>query len=255
MTVTTDSDTGIEMTGSNSPLTTGSKGTRILGILALGGVVLLGLFGLWWSPADKIQGELVRNLYVHVPTAMMAYLGCLFTTVGSLAYLWKRSKWWDLTALAGAEVAAVFTGLALATGSIWGRPTWGAWWVWDARLTSTAMLLLLLLGYLAIRRIAADPHVRSKRSAVVGLLLLPNVLIVHQSVEWWRTLHQKATILSDGMHSEIRGLMLFSWFVGIVAFGLIFAWLMVHRFRIAWLEEQVEMSGLDLAIADRRAEA
>ncbi len=234
---------------------TASRGSRIVGLIALIGVVFLGLLGLWWSPADEIQGQLARNLYVHVPTAMMAYLGCLFTTIGSLMYLWKRSKWWDLTALAGGEVATVFTALALATGSIWGRPTWGAWWVWDARLTSTAMLMLLLLGYLAIRRIPADHHVRSKRAAVVGLLLVPNVVIVHQSVEWWRTLHQKATILAEGTHSEIGGLMLFTWFIGIVVFSAIFAWLMIHRFRIAWLAEQIEEQGLDAAIADRRAEA
>lgn len=258
MSIDTPSDTVSrvdESTVAGGPDGTGSKATRILGVLSLVGVVFLALLGLWWSPADRVQGELARNLYVHVPTAMMAYLGCLFTTLGSVMYLWKRSQWWDLTALAGGEIAALFTALALVTGSIWGRPTWGTWWVWDARLTSTAMLMLLLMGYLAIRRVPADPHVRSKRAAVVGVLLVPNVLIVHQSVEWWRTLHQKATILSDGTHSDIGGLMLFTWFVGIVVFGAIFAWLMIHRFRIAWLEEQIEARGLDAAIALRRAEA
>lgn len=235
--------------------TTGSRVTRVVGALALIGVVFLALLGLLWSPPDRIQGELVRNLYVHVPSAMMAYLGCLATTVGSALYLWRRSKWWDLTAYASAEVATVFTALALVTGSIWGRPTWGAWWVWDARLTSTAMLLLLLLGYLAVRRLPAEPELRSKRAAVVGLLLVPNVIIVHQSVEWWRTLHQQATLFADGMRSEIHGLMLFSWFVGVVVFGLIFTWLVIHRFRLAWLEEQIEQHGLEVAIFERRAEA
>lgn len=239
----------------DAPTSTSSKGTRVLGAAALVGIVLLALLGLWWSPEDRIQGQLVRNLYVHVPSAMMAYLGCLVTTIGSAMLLWKRSRWWDMSAYAAAEVATVFTGLALVTGSIWGYPTWNAWWVWDARLTSTAMLMLLLLGYLAVRRLPSDPEVRSKRAAVVGLLLFPNVIIVHQSVEWWRTLHQKATILSDGLKSDIGGLMLFTWFVGVVVFGLIFVWLMIHRFRLVWLEEQIDRQHLDVAISQRRAEA
>jgi heme exporter protein C len=186
---------------------------------------------------------------------MLAYLACFITTVGSAVYLWKKSRWWDLVAYASAEIGAVFTGITLVTGMLWGRPTWGVYWVWDARLTSTAMLFLLLLGYLAVRRIPAAAPVRSKRSAIVGLLLVPNVIIVRQSVEWWRTLHQEATLFANGLESEIHGLMLFAWFVGVVVFGVIFAWLLIHRFRLAWLQEQIEEHGLERAIADRRAEA
>jgi heme exporter protein C len=114
------------------------------------------------------------------------------------------------------------------------------------------MLMLLLLGYLAVRRLAADYDVRAKRAAIVGLLLVPNVFIVRQSVQWWRTLHQTPTLSLSG--AEIQGLMLFSLFIGFVAITLVFVWMVIHRFRVAWLEEQVDAEGLDVAIAERRAE-
>ena len=234
-----------EVHTTEGPTSTGSRGTRILGIITLGWLAALILFGLVLSPPDASQGEVVRILYVHVPSATMAYVGCFLTTIGSAMYLWRRSRWWEVVGYASAEIATVFTAITLVTGMIWG---------WDARLTSTAMLLLLLLGYLAVRRLPADLDVRTKRSAIIGLLLVPNVIIVRQSVTWWRTLHQQPTLLANGVGAKIGGLMLFSLFVGFIAIGLVFVWLLIHRFRLAWLEEQVEDEGLDLAIAERRAE-
>jgi heme exporter protein C len=236
------------------PDSTGSRGTRVVGVLALISLVALALFGLVLSPPDANQGEVVRILYVHVPSATFAYIGCFLTTIGSAIFLWRGSRWWETVAYAGAEIAAVFTTIVLVTGMIWGRPTWGVYWVWDARLTSTAMLLMLLLGYLAVRRLPADHDVRTRRAAIIGLLLVPNVMIVRQSVQWWRTLHQKPTLLSNGVGAKIEGLMLFSLFIGFIAIGLVFVWLLIHRFRLAWLEDQVDEAGLDVAIAERRAE-
>lgn len=238
-------------TGATAPTSTGSRTTRVLGILTLAGFGLLLLMALVVSPADANQGDAVRIMYIHVPSATLAYTGCFLTTLGSAIYLWKKSQWWELVAYASAEIATLFTTVTLLTGMIWGRPTWGVYWVWDARLTSTAMLLLLLLGYLAVRRLPAEYSVRAKRAAIIGLLLVPNVIIVRQSVDWWRTLHQKATL---GLHSEINGLMLFTLFIGFVVIGMFFTWLVIHRFRLAWLEEQVADQGLDAAIAERRAE-
>lgn len=240
---TGDTDTG--------PDSTGSRMTLVLGVAALVAIAALVVLGLLLSPADENQGDAVRIMYVHVPSATVAYIGCFLTTVGSIAYLWKKSRWWEVTAYAGAEVAALFTVITLVTGMLWGRPTWGVFWVWDARLTSTAMLLLLLLGYLAVRRLDADHDVRVKRASIVGLLLFPNVIIIRESVNWWRTLHQTATV---GFETHLQGLMLFSLFVGFIAITLVFIWLMIHRFRLAWLEEEVEAEGLDVAIAERRAE-
>lgn len=236
----------------NGPTSTGSRTTRVLGIVTLVSLAALVLFGLVLSPADENQGDAVRIMYVHVPSATLSYVGCFLTAIGSAVYLWRRSQWWELVAYAGAEVAALFTALTLVTGMLWGRPTWGVFWVWDARLTSEAMLMLLLLGYLAVRRLAADYEVRAKRAAIVGLLLVPNVILVRQSVQWWRTLHQKPTL--SVTNAQIEGLMLFSLFIGFVAIALVFVWLVIHRFRVAWLEEQLDAEGLDTAIAERRAE-
>ncbi|MGZ4692298.1 MAG: cytochrome c biogenesis protein CcsA [Acidimicrobiales bacterium] len=233
---------------------TGSKGTRILGLVTLVGIALAAVFALVTSPQDENMGDVVRILYIHVPIVSMAYVGCVITTVASAVYLWKRSVWWDITAAASAEIAMVLTALTLVIGMIWGRPTWGVWWVWDARLTSTAMLLLLLLGYLAVRRLPAAPGTRSKRAAIVGLLLLPNVFIVNRSVTWWRSLHQGTTILNT-LQPKIHDQMAFTLVFSMAVVALLFTWLLVHRWRLAWLEEQVQGHDLDQAIIERRAEA
>jgi heme exporter protein C len=167
-------------------------------------------------------------------------------------FLWKKSIWWDLVAASTAEVSAVFMGLTLVVGMIWGRPTWGVYWVWDARLTSTLVLFLLLLGYQAVRRTSVDPVVRGKRAAIVGLLLLPNVVIVNRSVEWWRSLHQAPTLLR--LDPTIEGLQLFTVVFGMAVFAVMFLWLSIHRFRLAWLQDQVDRRWLLDAIDERRSE-
>jgi heme exporter protein C len=233
------------------PTSTGSTTTRVLGILSLLGLAVLALLAFVVTPADANQGDAVRILYLHVPAATFAYVGCGLCSLGSAIYLWKKSQWWELVAYAGAEIGALLTAVTLITGMLWGRPTWGVFWVWDARLTSTAMLMLLLLGYLAVRRLPADYSVRAKRAAIVGLLLFPNVIIVRESVNWWRTLHQTATI---GLDTQMDGIMLFTLFFGCIVGTVFFVWMLIHRFRVAWLEEQVLDQGLDAAIAERRAE-
>lgn len=238
----------------SGPTGTGSKGTRILGLVTLAGIALGVYLALHASPADVQMGNAVRLIYIHVPIVTMAYVGCGLCTLGSGMYLWKKSTWWDITAAASAELGLVFTGLTLVIGMIWGKPTWGAYWVWDARLTSTAMLGLLLLGYSAVRRLPAEPTSRSRRSAVVGLLLLPNVFIVNRSVTWWRSLHQGTTILNT-LQPKIHDLMAFTLIYCMFVVALLFAWLLIHRWRLEWLTQQVERSDLDEAITARRAEA
>jgi heme exporter protein C len=235
------------------PAHTGSPATRILGLLALGSIVLLVLYGLVWSPADAEMADSVRLMYIHVPAASFLFTGCFITTVASAMWLRRRTPGWDALAGASAEIALVFAAITLGTGSLWGRPTWGTYWTWDARLTSTALLTALLVGYLALRRLDVDPTARSARAAVLGLLLVPNVVIVNRSVEWWRSLHQRSTLVK--LDPSIEGDMLVALMVGFVAVGLVFMWLLVHRFRVAWLEYQAERLDLDLALAERRAEA
>lgn len=233
--------------------TVSTAGSRILGVSALVGVAMLLYCAFVWTSADVNLGQSVRLLYVHVPSAVLAYTGCLLTFIGSIVWLWKRSLWWDLVASSAAEVALVFTGLTLATGSIWGKATWGVWWVWDARLTSTAMLFLLLVGYIALRRTALDRETQANRAAWLGVLLVPNILLVHRSVEWWRSLHQDTTFLRSD--PTIDGPMLFTTALGVVVFLAVFAWLELHRFRVSWLTTQVAEVGLEQALHQRREEA
>ena len=235
---------------------TGTKATRVIGALALIGVAWLVLFGLVLSPADVNQGEAVRMLYLHVPTVWLAYLAFGITALGSIFYLVPktRSLAWDRLAGASAEIGVLFTGLTLVAGAIWGRITWGVYWTWDARLTTTALLFVLFLGYLAIRRLPAPPAQRAKRCAIAGIIAFIDVPLVHLSVTWWRTLHQPATIKTIG-DVEISGSMLFTLFVGLIAFTLVYIWLMMHKMRVMMMEDALDDHGLELALEERRAEA
>ena len=231
---------------------TASALTRALGWLSAVAVAALVVMGLVVSPADAVQKDSVRLMYVHVPVSTWMYAGVLICAVASVMWLRKRTDGWDALAASAAEIAAVLVALSLVTGMVWGRPTWGVYWVWDARLTSTAVLFVLLLGYLAVRRYPTDAESRSRMSAVLGLLILPNAAVIHYSVDWWRSLHQGPTI--KRLDATIDGTMLFSLFVGFVAIGLVAAWLLVHRFRVAWLERRAEQHQVDAALADRRAD-
>jgi heme exporter protein C len=235
------------------PAHTGSMATRVLGALALVALVLWALYGLVWSPPDVEMDDLVRLLYVHVPVAVLMYAGSGLTTLASAMWLRRRTPGWDALAVSGAELGAIFGALTLLTGAIWGVETWGTAWTWDARLTSTALQEALIIGYLVLRRVEVWPARGSTRAAVMGLLLIPNSIIVHYSVDWWRSLHQPATTLKGD--PSIEGDMLVALMMGMLAGGLVFSWLLIHRFRVAWLEQQVEQHELDAAVAARLAEA
>ncbi len=226
--------------------------TRGLGIATIAGMVWLAGFGLLVSPPDQIQKDSVRLMYMHVPTVYLAYLAFVVTAVASVGYLWPRTRslTWDRIAGASAEIGIVFMAIALITGSIWGSISWGTYWVWDARLTSTAFLFVTYVGYLAVRRLGGSLAARGRRSAIVALLAVLEVPIVHYSVEWWRPLHQGQTVASK----EIDGLMAFSLFIGIVTFTLLYVWLLLHRQRVLYLEDTAETTGLEAALEARRQE-
>ncbi len=235
---------------------TASPLTRFLGFAALVSLAGTAVLGLWVTDPDVVQGDLVRLIYIH--PAIATYGEALFgvTALASLLYLWPRTRRrrWDLLAGASAEVGVVFAALTLVTGSIWGRPTWGVWWTWDARLTSTALLLALFLGYLALRRAPIEDAGRRSIVAAVGALVAAvDVPIVHYSVQWWRTLHQGPTLLRP--HPLIHGQQLQTMLLGFAAFAFLAGWLLLHRYRLAVLEERLDQQGLDLAIRARRAEA
>jgi len=242
-------------TSAAAPAHTGSRTTRVLGIItavAVGVWLYLGLVG---TPADEVQKESVRLLYVHVPVVCIAYLACFITSGASAMWLWKKSQWWDLVASSAGEIAAVFTAATLATGAIWGGTAWGTFWAWDARLTSTALLFLLLLGYLAVRRVPSSQATRGRVSAIVGLLLTPNIFVINRSVAWWRSLHQDPTVFDPTGDPKIHDLMLFTMIYSIGVATLVFAWLLIHRFRVAYLQDQVDELGIEHAIEERRSEA
>lgn len=236
---------------------TGTRATRVLGILTVISMVWLVAFGLGFSPADRDQEEAVRLLYVHVPTIWIAYLAFVVTAVASGLYLftWKNSLGWDRLAGASAEVGVVFVALTLVVGALWGRLTWGVFWQWDARLTTTALLFVVYIGYLAVRRLGGTHQQRAKRSAVLGMIAVVQIPLVHWSVRLWRSLHQDATVLDTDGDVDMDGLMLFSLFVGVVAFTLLYAWLVIHRTRTMAMEDILDDRGLDQALVARRAEA
>jgi heme exporter protein C len=235
---------------------TGTRFTRGLGIVTLVGIAALLLFGLVLSPEDVVQGESVRIMYVHVPSAWLAYLAFIVTGVSSAAYLWKRTRSlaWDRLAGASAEVGVVFMGITLVTGMLWGRITWGTFWTWDARLTTTAFLFVTFVGYLAVRGLGGTHHQRAKRSAVLGLLAVVEIPLVHFSVELWNSLHQDATVLRRNGDVTMDGLMLFTLFLGVIVFTLLYVWLVLHRQRLLTMEDMIDDRGLDVALEARRRE-
>ncbi len=245
------------MTSTTSPAPsdrapTSTTFSRALGIAALVGIGWLIVFGLFLSPNDRVQKTGVRILYIHVPSAWLAYLAFGVTGFSSVAYLWKRTRslTWDRIAGASAEVGVLFMGITLVSGSLWGRISWGTYWTWDARLTTTAFLFVTYIGYLAVRGLGGTHQQRAKRSAVLAILAMLEVPLVHFSVTWWRPLHQNETV----ENGKLSGLMLFTLFVGIIAFTLLYVWLVLHRQRVLTLLDQVDDQGLDVAIVERRNE-
>jgi heme exporter protein C len=193
---------------------------------------------------------------VHVPSAWIAYLAFIVTAVASAGWLFgkKHSMGFDRFAGASAEVGVMFMAITLITGSLWGRLTWGEFWQWDPRLTTTAFLFVTYLGYLAVRRLDGSKEQRARRSAVVAMLAVLEIPLVHFSVVLWRSLHQGATILNPSGDVKMDGLMLFTLFSGVVGFTLVFVWLVLHRQRTMLLVDIANSQGLDAAIATRRAE-
>lgn len=204
-----------------------------------GVLVVIGLVASMTAPPDSFQGNLQRLMYVHVPAAWLAYLGFALTFAASAGWLWKRELRYDRFASASAEVGVFFTGLTLVLGAIWGKPVWGVWWTWDPRLTTTALMFFVYLGYLALRRATLDPLARARRSAIFGLVAFVQVPIVHLSVLWWRSLHQPPTVLRPG-DPTIDHRMLAALLLNLLAFTSLFAVLLVQRIRLSAAEDRLE---------------
>jgi heme exporter protein C len=203
------------------------------------------------------MGNLYRLVYIHPATAFVAlYLAFGLATVASLLYLWPRTRslFWDRLAATSVEVGMVFIFLTCVSGSIWGRPTWGVWWAWDPLLTATAILLVLYLGYLALRRVPAEPEVRAKRCAISAIISALDIPIIHFSVYWWNTLHQGPTVLNAGLSPRIYGSMAWTMLLSFVALALVFVWMLLMRYRIGVLQDYLGDGEMTVALYERMAE-
>jgi heme exporter protein C len=218
---------------------------RALGILAVIGL-LAGLYaGFVYAPPDAVQGEVQRIMYLHVPLILVSYLAFFVVFVTSILYLARRCERHDAIAHSSAEIGVLFTALAIAAGSIWGRPTWGTWWTWDARLTTTTILLLIFIGYLMLRALVDDPSRGATFSAVLGIIGFLDVPIIHMSVVWWRTLHQPASVLRPGP-STVAPDMQVALYTNLAAFVLLYAYFLVKRVRLEearWELSRLRMEG------------
>ena len=193
------------------------------------------------TPPEATQGNVARLFYIHVPTILVAYACFTLTLVGGIAYLVSKRSKWDHLAVAAAEVGVVFTGLTIAIGMIWAKPTWGVYWTWSARLTLTAVLFFTYLGYLALRRAIEDPEARARRAAVFGILSIALIPIVHFSVLWWRDVHQPPTLLRPD-EMQMDTVLLLAFYAGLVAFGFVAAALIRRRYGLAELELRAEQA-------------
>src|SRR5215472_6912539 len=228
------------------------RAQRVMGVATLAGLVATAILGLFVVPPDATQGNVQRLMYVHVPAAWVTFLAFGVVFIASAAYLKTGRIQWDRVAVASAEIGVLFCALTIVLGSLWGRPVWGTWWTWDPRLTTTAVMLLIYVGYLSLRKVADSPARRAKWSAVLGVIGFIDVPIVHESVVWWRSLHQQATVLRLGAPT-IAASMLATLLLGFVAFSLAYGYLIAVRLRVGRLEDRssVPVSSLSAPRASR----
>lgn len=215
-----------EIKGGSAPL---------LGALTLIAMLAGTAAGLLLVPADALQGSVQRLMYVHVPAAWLAMLAFFVVFVMSVLYLVQRDPKWDLLAVSSAEIGVVFTALTLVLGSLWGKPTWGVWWTWDPRLTTTAIMLMIYVGYLVVRAFAEDPEKRARWAAIIGIVGFVDVPIVYLSVLWWRTLHQPPS-----SPRSMAGEFVYVLLLNVGAFTILYVYLMVRRYRIAVAEQHLD---------------
>jgi len=209
--------------------------------LIVGGLLLTAgalAWGLVMVPPDRLMGETVRILFIHVPAAWLGMAGWSAIAIASLVELVWRHPLAGIAARAAAVPGAVFTAICLATGSIWGRPTWGTWWVWDGRLTSMLVLLFLYFGYLALAGAIQREGGSSRIAAIFGLVGAINVPIINRSVVWWNSLHQPPSITLG--QSSIDAVFLVPLLVATLGFSLIFGGVVLARMRALLAQIQSE---------------
>jgi heme exporter protein C len=194
-------------------------------------------WGLAVAPADYQQGDSYRIMFIHVPAAWLSMLTYMVMAAGAFVFLVWRIKLADMLAKCCAPLGAAFTALTLVTGSLWGKPMWGTWWAWDARLTSELVLLFLYLGLIALRGAIDEPQRAGRATALLALVGVVNIPIIHFSVEWWNTLHQPAS-LTRMTGPTIHPAMLTPLLLMIAGFTVYFAAVLLQRMRCEILERE-----------------
>ncbi|HEX3592329.1 MAG TPA: cytochrome c biogenesis protein CcsA [Pseudonocardiaceae bacterium] len=231
----------------------GSRGAqRILGWATVAGLAAAGVLALFVVPPDASQGDVQRLMYVHVPAAWLAFASFGVVFLASVAYLKTKRTRWDRVAVSSAEIGVLFCALTIILGSLWGRPVWGTWWTWDPRLTTTAVLLLIYVGYLTLRRVADSPTRRAHWSAVIGVVGFVDVPITHLSVTWWRSLHQGPTVLQLSTPT-IAPIMLFTLMFSLLVFTLAYGYLMAVRMRVGRMEDRASSTVVSVPAPRTRA--
>lgn len=208
----------------------------LLGGLAISGAALA--YGWFAVPPDRLMGETVRILFIHVPTAWLGMGGWTMIAIASLVELVWRHPLAGIAARAAAVPGAVFTAICLVTGSIWGRPAWGTWWVWDGRLTSMLVLLFLYFGYIALAGAVERDGGSSRIAAIFGLIGVVNIPIIHYSVLWWNSLHQPPSITMG--NSAMAPEFLWPLLAATLGFSLLFGGIVLARMRMLLADIQAE---------------
>jgi heme exporter protein C len=212
---------------------------RLLGGLTLAGLVVGLVMAFGVAPREATQGNVQRIMYLHVPSVWVAYLAFGVVLIASVVYLVRRAEAADRLAHASAEVGVLFTGITIATGSIWGKPTWGTWWTWDARLTTVSILFVMYLGYLLLRGMIEDRERGARFAAVLGIVAAFNIPLVHFSVLWWRTLHQPPSLMKPGS-AAMPDVIKYALFVNFAAFTLLYVYFLTRRARVLRLEAEAD---------------
>ena len=217
-------------------------GLALLAMLSMGAALYAALL---YAPTERLQGDVQRIFYFHVPLAWTSYLAFFVVFVASAAYLAKRAPVLDAVARSSAEVGLLFTTMMLITGSLWARPIWGTWWSWDARLTTTLLLWFIYVGYLMLRASVEEEEKAARYAAVVGIVGAVDIPIIHQSVVWWRSLHPESVVLASG-GPAMPASMLSALVISLVAFTVLYVVLVLLRTRL-------ELARADLRSLRRRA--
>ncbi len=228
----------------NKSVEAAKRGGMIAGVAAVV-LILVGLYlGLVWAPTERMMGDSYRIMYIHFPSWVGTAAGYLVAFIASIAYLRTRNQGYDYVAASAAEIGLLFNATGLVTGALWGRPTWGVYWTWDPRLTTTAIMAITFAGYLVLRAFIEDPEARARVSSLVAIVGFVNVPIVYFSVRWWRTLHQVQSspeTVDSPMVWALRTMM--------VAFLCLFLYLLINRYMLARIRGEEELEAVRLEVA------